>query len=96
MARTHPLRTINTLTGDEIETLWRATRDILQQSIDLGGSAWEQNLYGEKGRWDSSYFRIAYREGKPCPTCGTAVEKIKTGSTSTHICPTCQPLDVMT
>jgi formamidopyrimidine-DNA glycosylase len=87
----HPLRPINTLTGDEIEDLYRATWEILQESIDLGGSHWEQNLYGEHGKWDSSYFLVAYREGEPCPTCGTAVEKIKTGSTSTHICPSCQP-----
>ena len=88
----HPLRTINTLTGDQIEALWQATRETLQESIDLGGSHWEQNLYGEHGKWDSSYFLVAYREGEPCPTCGTAVEKIKTGSTSTHICPSCQAL----
>ncbi|NIV32892.1 MAG: DNA-formamidopyrimidine glycosylase, partial [Anaerolineae bacterium] len=34
----HPLRPINTLIDDEIETLWQATRDTLQESIDLGGS----------------------------------------------------------
>lgn len=88
----HPLRNINTLADDEIEKLWQATRETLQQSIDLGGSHWEQDLYGEHGRWDSSYFLVAYREGEPCRTCGTAVEKIKTGSTSTHICPSCQPM----
>jgi formamidopyrimidine-DNA glycosylase len=88
----HPLRAINTLTGDEIEALYHAARETLQESIDLGGSHWEQNVYGEHGKWDSSYFLVAYREGEPCPTCGTTVEKIKTGSTSTHICPGCQPL----
>ena len=41
---------------------------------------------------DLGYFLVAYREGEPCPTCRTAVEKIKTGSTHTHICPSCQPL----
>jgi formamidopyrimidine-DNA glycosylase len=88
----HPLRRINTLSDEEIEALWQALRETLQESIDLGGSHWEQNLYGEHGRWDSSFFLVAYREGKPCPTCATAVEKIKTGSTSTHICPSCQRL----
>lgn len=88
----HPLRKINTLTDKEIEALWQASQQTLQESIDLGGSAWEQNLYGEKGRWDDSYFLVAYREGKPCPTCGMVIEKIKTGSTSSHICPSCQPL----
>ena len=91
-ARIHPLRSINTLSDEEIEALWQALRETLHQSIDHGGSHWEQNLYGEHGRWDSSFFLIAYREGQPCPNCGTPVEKIKTGSTSTHICPNCQPL----
>jgi formamidopyrimidine-DNA glycosylase len=90
----HPLRRINTLNDNEIEALYHAIRETLQESIDHGGSHWEQNLYGEHGKWDSSFFLVAYREGKPCPTCGTEVEKIKTGSTSTHICPACQPLEI--
>jgi formamidopyrimidine-DNA glycosylase len=88
----HPLQPINSLSDEQVEALWRALRETLQQSIDLGGSAWEANLYGEKGQWDSSYFLVAYREGEPCPTCGTSVEKIKTGSTSSHICPECQAM----
>ncbi len=92
-ARLHPLRTIHTLSDHEIEALWQALREILQQSIDLGGSHWEQKLDGEHGQWDGSYFQVAYREGQPCPACGTAVEKIKTGSTSTHICPSCQAME---
>ena len=89
----HPLRRINTLSDEELDGLWRALRETLQESIDLGGSHWEQNLYGEHGKWDAGYFLVAYREGEPCPTCGTEVVKIKTGSTSTHICPACQPLE---
>jgi len=90
LAKVHPLRRIDTLTDDEIEALWRALRQTLQGSIDLGGSAWEMDLYGEKGHWGEEQLVIAYQEGKPCPRCGTAVEKIKTGSTSTFICPQCQ------
>lgn len=88
----HPLRTIDTLSDEEIEALYDAIRETLQESIDHGGAAYELNLYGEKGGWDSSFLLVAYREGEPCPNCGTAVEKIKTGSTHTHICPNCQPL----
>jgi formamidopyrimidine-DNA glycosylase len=92
-ARIHPLRPIHTLSDAEIEALYRATRETLQQSIDLGGSHWEQNLYGEHGRWDGSYFLAAYRAGAPCPACGAAVVKIKTGSTAGYICPGCQRLE---
>ncbi len=89
----HPLRRVNTLSDDEIESLWQALRETLQESIDHGGSHWEQNLYGEHGGWDSTFLLVAYREGEPCPTCGASVEKIKTGSTHTHICPNCQSLE---
>jgi formamidopyrimidine-DNA glycosylase len=92
VAKIHPLRKINTLSEQEIEALWRALRHTLQESIDLGGSAWEMDLYGAKGRWDESHLLVAYREGKPCPACGMTVEKIKTGSTSNCICPQCQAL----
>jgi formamidopyrimidine-DNA glycosylase len=88
----HPLRAIDTLSDEEVAALWQAIRETLQESIDHGGSQWEQNLYGDHGHWDDSFFLVAYREGKPCPTCGATVEKIKTGSTHTHICPNCQPL----
>ncbi len=89
----HPLRTIDSLTDGQIEALYHAIRETLQESIDHGSAAYELNLYGEHGGWDSSFLLVAYREGQPCPVCGTPVVKIKTGSTSTHICPTCQPLE---
>jgi formamidopyrimidine-DNA glycosylase len=91
-ARLHPARTIESLTQDEVAALHAALQHTLRQAIEAGGSQWELNLYGQRGAWDSSYFDIAYREGKPCPVCGTTVEKIKTGATSGYICPQCQPL----
>jgi formamidopyrimidine-DNA glycosylase len=87
----HPLRPISTLSDDEIAALWQAIQETLQESIDHGGSAWELNLYGEKGLWKEDSFLVGYREGQPCPNCGTLVEKIKTGSTSSFLCPQCQP-----
>jgi formamidopyrimidine-DNA glycosylase len=90
-ARVHPLRSIQTLSDDEVTALWQAIRETLQESIDAGGAPFELNLYGQKGGWDAS-FLVGYREGQPCPVCGTLVEKIKTGSTSSYICPECQAL----
>lgn len=92
-AGVHPLRAINTLNDDEVAALWRALQETLQESVNHGGSRWEQNLYGEKGRWGESFFLVAYREEQPCPSCSTTIVKIKTGSTSSYICPTCQPLE---
>jgi formamidopyrimidine-DNA glycosylase len=92
-AGVHPLRPIDTLSDDEVAALWRALRETLQESIDHGGSAWEMNLYGEKGGWGERFLLVGYREGEPCPRCGTPVEKVKTGSTSSYVCPACQLLD---
>lgn len=89
----HPLRPIPTLSEADVAALWRALTETLQESIKHGGSAWELNLYGEKGGWDERYLLVGYQEGQPCPVCGTTIEKIKTGSTSSFICPQCQPLD---
>ncbi|MGI6130557.1 MAG: zinc finger domain-containing protein [Bacillota bacterium] len=35
---------------------------------------------------------MGYADGQPCPVCGATIRKIKTGSTSSYICPPCQTL----
>ena len=89
-ARLHPQRTLNSLSDDEVGRLVEAVRATLQLSLDKGGSQWEMDLYGAKGRFGTEDFLVGYREEQPCPECGTPVEQIKTGSTSSYICPRCQ------
>lgn len=91
-ARLHPLRQVNTLTGMEIAALVQAIHERLAYSLSLGGAAYEVDLYGEKGRFEMAELLVGYREGQFCPECATPVAKIKTGSTSSFICPRCQPL----
>ncbi|HQK93096.1 MAG TPA: DNA-formamidopyrimidine glycosylase family protein [Armatimonadota bacterium] len=88
MARLHPKRTIPSLSDDDIARLHAAIVDHLSMATKLGGLAYEKDLYGKPGGF--SEFLVGYREGQPCPECGTAIEKIKTGSTSSFICPRCQ------
>jgi formamidopyrimidine-DNA glycosylase len=92
-AKLHPKRKISSLTNMEIEALYKSIKSVLKESIELGGLAYEKDFYGNKGRYGSEQFKIAYKQGKPCPTCKTTIQKIKTGSTSSFICPNCQPLD---
>jgi formamidopyrimidine-DNA glycosylase len=89
-ARLHPLRPIQSLSESEISALHAAIQDRLGTSIRKGGFSYEQNLYGQKGSFGLEDLIIAYKENKPCPVCGTAIQKIKTGSTSGFICPECQ------
>ena len=92
-ARLHPNRIISSLTNTEIEALYKSIGSVLNESIELGGLAYEKDFYGNKGGYGVKQFKIAYKPGQPCPTCQTTIQKIKTGSTSSFICPNCQPLD---
>ncbi len=92
LARLHPLRRPSTLSEIEIDCLGKAIHDGLQPSIDKGGAFYERNLYGQPGGFQMGDIIIGYREGQSCPMCATTIIKIKTGSTSSFICPICQPL----
>jgi formamidopyrimidine-DNA glycosylase len=91
-AKIHPKRKIPSLKEAEIEALYNSIKSVLNKSVKLGGLAYEKDFYGNKGGYGKDQFKIAYKPGQPCPICQTSIEKIKTGSTSSYICPNCQVL----
>ncbi|MBA4384470.1 MAG: formamidopyrimidine-DNA glycosylase [Anaerolinea sp.] len=91
LAKLHPNRVITSLSDAEISALYQGIQNGLRPSLDKGGAFYEMNLYGQKGGFLMEDIIIGYRENTPCPQCGTPIQKIKTGSTSSFICPTCQP-----
>jgi len=91
-AKLHPVRTIPTLKENEIQALHRGIRDVLNQSVRLGGLRYERDLYGRNGKYGPEHFLVAYKTGKLCPVCRTKIAKIRTGSTASYICPMCQKL----
>jgi len=91
-AKIHPLRLIPTLTPREIQALHQSIREVLNESLRLGGLRYERNLYGRNGNYGPENFLVAYKTGKPCPACRTRIAKIRTGSTASYICPNCQKL----
>jgi formamidopyrimidine-DNA glycosylase len=93
MAHLHPLRRLQTLTPEEIGGLARAIQAGLLPSLERGGAYYEVDLFGRRGRFLREDMLIGYREGEACPACGATIQKIKTGSTSSFICPACQPAE---
>jgi len=89
-ARLHPNRKIDTLTEKEVEALYKAIKDTLNHAIKLGGLAYEKDFYGKHGRFTGDSFLVGYKTGKPCPNCKTPIQKIRTGTTASYICPKCQ------
>jgi len=88
-ARLSPMKLTLQLTLEEIERLHTTSVDLLQQ--------WRARLIAETGdRFPAKV--TAFREGmavhgrygKPCPVCGTPVQRIRYASNEANYCPTCQ------
>ncbi|MDP2871665.1 MAG: DNA-formamidopyrimidine glycosylase family protein [Bacillota bacterium] len=90
LARIHPLRKLGSLSTEELRALYAALRTVLETSIAKRGLQYERDLYGAAGGYGRDDYAVAYREGEACPRCGAAIEKIKTGGTSSFVCPACQ------
>ena len=79
------------LTAKQIKRLHASIIDVLQTSIDKGGTTFSDflNLLGVSGNYGDSAL-VYGRKQQPCRVCGTAIEKIKLGGRSSHFCPSCQ------
>jgi formamidopyrimidine-DNA glycosylase len=88
MARLHPLRSSDGLTVEEANALWNSIRETLRIGIENNGASID---WVYRGGGYQHHFRAYGRTGKPCPVCGTPIERILVGQRSTHFCPGCQP-----
>lgn len=88
----HPQKKISDMEGQEIKSLYRSIQDVLNLSRKKGSFSYESDFFGQKGGFGPEDFLVGYRENKPCPKCGHSIVQIKTGSTSSFICPVCQKL----
>ena len=91
-ARLHPQKKISDISGDEIKLLYNCIIELMNFSREKGAFAYESDFFGEKGGFTTDYFLVGYKENQPCPECAETIVQIKTGSTSTFICPACQKI----
>lgn len=92
LSRIHPETLTAELTSEQIERLTDNIKQVLQQSIDAGGSSSRNyvDADGKRGNYlDGAY--VYGRAGLPCRLCGTPIIKSKVAGRGTHICPVCQP-----
>lgn len=88
-ARLSPFKLTGALTDDEIERLFGACRDVLNE--------WTRRLREEAGEAfpeKVTAFRkemaVHGRHREPCPVCGSPVQRIVYSSNETNYCATCQ------
>ena len=84
----HPKRELTSLSGRERQRWYNAIRKALREAIRLGGRDTEFDLHGRPGGYVPILDRRA--NGRPCPECGTAIEKIQYLGGSCYLCPSCQ------
>lgn len=92
-AKVHPKRLVETITAEEFQLLYTDLREVMNLSIEKGGSSNRNyvNVEGKRGSY-MDFARVFRREGLPCPRCGTTIEKLRVAGRGTHICPHCQTL----
>ena len=87
-ARIHPKRRVVDIADDEKQALYDAIRETLKEAVNLGGRDTERDFYNNPG----GYKRVldSRTKDKPCPVCGTPIEKIQYLGGASYFCPSCQ------
>jgi formamidopyrimidine-DNA glycosylase len=87
MAKLHPLKHADSVTAVQATRLHAAIRSILNEGIRRNGASID---WVYRGGDFQNHFRVYDRAGKPCPVCGTTIERLVVGQRGTHVCPHCQ------
>ena len=86
-ARLHPQTASDLVKQKQAERLHEAIRATLAEGIRRNGASID---WVYRGGEFQNYFRVYDREGKPCPVCGTKIQRLVVGQRGTHVCPKCQ------
>jgi formamidopyrimidine-DNA glycosylase len=88
-ARLSPFKQTSTLTEEEVRRLFDATRETLSKWIaDLQAEAGGE--FPEKVTAFHEGMAVHGRYGKPCPDCGSPVQRVVYASNEANYCATCQ------
>lgn len=79
------------ISRQRLQKLYHAIQTVLKEGIRHQGTSVQsyRETHGQKGQ-HQNYLKVYHRTGKPCPKCGTKIERLKIGGRSAHFCPRCQ------
>ena len=87
-ARLHPRHPVEELSKEQRRRLYKAITKTVREIIKKGGRYDEYDLYNNGGEYVRMMDKNAV--GKPCPECGTKVQKIHYLGGACYFCPKCQ------
>lgn len=85
-ARMSPYKPSDSLTTDELTTLYAAVRTTLGDAVERSSGLAASELKAEK----KSNLAVHGQTGQPCPVCGDIVREVSFADSSLQYCPTCQ------
>jgi formamidopyrimidine-DNA glycosylase len=85
-ARLLPMRRRGSLAAEEVDELYRATRSVLKNAIDV----LRQRVPPTFETQVRDFLAVHLKGGTPCPRCGTRISEIKAGGFVTSYCRGCQ------
>jgi formamidopyrimidine-DNA glycosylase len=88
-AKLSPIRLTKQMTEAEIETLYRAAKESLTDWIERLRKE-RKGGFPEKVTAFRADMAVHGKYGKPCPTCGSPVQRIVHAENETNYCATCQ------
>ena len=88
-ARLSPLRTVDRLSAEEVERLWRSAREVLSRWIAIR-IAETGDGFPEKVTAFHPRMAVHGKHGAACPACGAPVQRIVYADRETNYCPGCQ------
>ncbi len=88
-AQLSPVLLSQKMTDEQIERLFRAAREILNEWTERLRQE-NENRFPEKVTAFHEKMAVHGKFGKPCPVCGTTVQRIRYASNETNYCPRCQ------
>ena len=86
VAKMSPFKPASNLSDDELNVLYDAMRETLQDAVDRSAGLAVQDLKSEK----KSGLRVHGRKGEKCPVCGDIVREVSFADSSLQYCATCQ------
>lgn len=91
----HPVTRPADLEIEELERLARETLKIARRSYRTRGVTAPPSAVKDRKNRGMSYsryrFQVYGRDGLPCYSCDTAIERLVSGSRAVFVCPRCQP-----
>lgn len=87
-ARIHPKRKVKDITESERAKLYEVIKRTLSEAVKLGGRDIHSDIYDKPGRYVPVLGK--HMVDRPCPECGTKIEKVNAAGSASFVCPVCQ------